>query len=242
MVKMANFNYFIKAVIFDGSGVVYLRDIEKITDSLLAFLKRRNLDVNRRLFCEYYAKYKNDALKGTINRLSMIEKIFESLGLCYDSRLVKETTSVLDRLKTEHLRLAPAIYDLLTSLRSFDLKLFILTDSFYSVAEKVKWFRMLGILDLIDDIFCSCDVHLMKNDPKIFRFILSKIGLKNNEVVFIGHEKHEICSAKQTGIFTISLSKGIEEDIFIKDLKELKDYFKQEFKKKEKQLDYHDFM
>jgi len=40
MVGIVNFNYFINAVIFDGSGVVYLRDIEKNNETIkeIAFL------------------------------------------------------------------------------------------------------------------------------------------------------------------------------------------------------------
>lgn len=80
----------------------------------------------------------------------------------------------------------------------------------------------LQIKDVIDKhfikVFSAKDIHLDKNDIKSYQFIISELGFKPDEIVFVDDSDENVQTAKKAGINTI---KYAEFDKFIQRLQEL---------------------
>ncbi len=54
-----------------------------------------------------------------------------------------------------------------------------------------------------DEVVVSCDVGIRKPNPKIYKFLLNKLKLKPNQVLFIDNQEWNIKPAKKLGIKTL---------------------------------------
>ncbi len=67
-----------------------------------------------------------------------------------------------------------------------------------------------------DRVYLSHRVGLRKPDPRIFKRVLDDSGLKPEDTLFIDDSPQHVAAAKELGIQTIFIEKGmtIEEDVF----------------------------
>lgn len=54
-----------------------------------------------------------------------------------------------------------------------------------------------------DHIFVSCDIKLLKPDPRAYKYVLGKTGFQANEAIFIDDRKANTSSAEKAGIKSI---------------------------------------
>lgn len=62
------------------------------------------------------------------------------------------------------------------------------------------YFPRFAPFDYFDGIVVSCDIHMIKPDPSIYRHLLKKYRLNPAECFFIDDRKENIIAAKETGI------------------------------------------
>ncbi len=74
-------------------------------------------------------------------------------------------------------------------------------------ASKYMLFKKLLGLELFDYRFASCDLHLRKPDPRIFRRVLARMAMQPKETVFIDNQIENVRGAAKVGMHAI-LYKG----------------------------------
>ncbi len=57
--------------------------------------------------------------------------------------------------------------------------------------------------EVFDHVIISCEVHLLKPDPKIYKLTLDRIGCEAEESVFIDDTKENVLAAEKLGIHGI---------------------------------------
>ena len=74
-------------------------------------------------------------------------------------------------------------------------------------------------INFFDELILSHEIHLIKPDPKIFKYTIQKAGCKPEEIAFIDDGLNNIRSASELGIVGI---KYTNTDELIEELKKLK--------------------
>ena len=97
--------------------------------------------------------------------------------------------------------------DILKSLRESGLKLALLSNA--DVVDIYYW-QGSPLSAVFDEVIFSCDVGLLKPDPKIFRLALDALGLSSDQVFYVGDGGHdEFRGAREAGINTILTTEYI---------------------------------
>ncbi len=94
----------------------------------------------------------------------------------------------------------------LHALKGRGIKLGVVTNTYNSKAEKREWFRPLGIEEIWDSYASSCELELVKPDPRIYLAALDPLGANAQEAAFVGHAQHELDGAKALGMTTIAFN------------------------------------
>lgn len=94
----------------------------------------------------------------------------------------------------------PGMRDLLTRYRDKGYKLYGLSN-WCSVVYDVM--RKFDILQMLDGYVVSSDVHLIKPDPEIYRYLLNRFSLKADECVFADDKLPNVEGARAVGMKAI---------------------------------------
>lgn len=102
-------------------------------------------------------------------------------------------------------------------------KIYVISD-FYCGKEVLEiWFKNLGIIDLFDGIFVSCDYTATKRSTRLYKKVIHKLGVKQKQIIMFGDNRHsDILCAKLVGIKSFRVRTKIEKTP--KDLKKIKQF------------------
>ncbi|MFX0140529.1 MAG: HAD family hydrolase, partial [Candidatus Hodarchaeota archaeon] len=132
--------------------------------------------------------------------------------------------------------LYPKVKELLTDLKK-SYKLALISN--ISTGDLSRGdMEMFGILDLFDIVVMSSDLEIRKPSPKIFEYVLNKLNIKKEEMIFIGDTLYDdIQGAKNAGLrMAIHVERNrsyyfpdyyIEPDKTIYNLHEINDILKE---------------
>ncbi len=98
----------------------------------------------------------------------------------------------------------------LRRLKDAGMRLGVVTNTFNTTAEKLQWFRRVGIDDCWDSFATSCELKVCKPEPRIYRAALDPIGVTPHEAAFVGHAAAELLGAKSVGLTTIAFNRDCE--------------------------------
>ncbi len=70
-------------------------------------------------------------------------------------------------------------------------------------ASKYDLFKKMLGKELFDYRFASCDLHLRKPDPRIYRTVLKRMKMSPEETVFIDNQKENVIGARKVGMYSI---------------------------------------
>jgi putative hydrolase of the HAD superfamily len=94
----------------------------------------------------------------------------------------------------------PNMYVLVEELRKEQIPIAMLSN----VDERLgKLIREFGLYEPFDPCILSYEIGMDKPDPKVYEFLLKKLGLAANDVVFIDDRHENVESAKNVGIDAI---------------------------------------
>lgn len=96
--------------------------------------------------------------------------------------------------------------------------------AFLSNVDKPRYLHVIKFIhpELFDYKFASCYLKMRKPDIEVYKFVVQKIGIKPNEVVFIDDRKENIYCAKVAGLHGIhfvnakDLKKSIAKIVHLK--------------------------
>lgn len=206
----------IKAIVFDANGVIYTRDEDKYRH-VAKVLKQKKAGKTLKDFKAARKKRKRKAHRGEMSSLKLIKATLADLGIRLGAKLAETLHADI---------LASALNDAeditggaLPKLKKYDL--YIFSDSVWSSEVKKKLLKNLKLFKYFKGIFCSCELGKTKHVKESFDILLEKINRAAATVLFVGHQPHEIRSANQAGITTVSLGTDVGADYKIESLGEL---------------------
>ncbi len=213
----------IKGVIFDADEVLYYRN--KVGRNLkIKLLQRYGYNQGYKKFLDSYHREKWQAYINEISRQELFRKILHNIGLnLRQSNLEKFTKEFLNAHKK--ILAAKSVEALLKKLKKSGIKVCILTDTIFSGKEKWELLKSIGLDKHIDLIISSHDIKKSKKTKESYNECLRKMGLKANDVIFVGHKKYEMEGAKNANIVSVVVlpvaDKNIKSDYKINSMKEL---------------------
>ena len=193
----------IKAVVFDYGGVIELKDgdlIQEIADSL----KITKEDWQKVYFTLNHLN--NTGEKSWREVATLVANKFDasSIQISHIQDLINE----YDKKRVLNWGLIEIIKD----LKKKNYKIGLLSN--YSITLRQKLTR-LNIADLFDEIIISSEVKYQKPQPEIFDIISKKLGITNNEMVFIDDTQRSLEGAESMGYIPILFinNQKLEKDL-----------------------------
>jgi putative hydrolase of the HAD superfamily len=206
----------IKAIIFDAEDVIYYRDKETLKP-IIDFFKQKGIKIDAEQFKTALDKFKLDAYKHKISKDEHLRKTLEIIKPGFDEKLYNEFVKVF-RERYSEFKVNKNIMNIFKKIKSQNIKIAILTDTFATEEKKWEWFRSINLAEFIDVIACSSMTSYTKDEKEAYVAVLRKLNLKANEAMFVGHKEYEMKGAREAGIRSVSLEKGVGEDCYIKNI------------------------
>jgi|TARA_Y100000034_G_C6785903_1_gene351549 FMN phosphatase YigB (HAD superfamily) len=208
----------VKNIIFDASGVLYVRpkkSYQRFKHKTLP--KRYGFKGGRK---DHIRSWKYRKVLGHAGILSYKEWIAATLGDGGVQLKPSELNSYVRALReSSKLNSRDNTHGSLAKLKGFNLYVFSGTP--YSKNDIVSVLRFVGINRHITDVFVTPDVGASKHFPLGFKRVLRSTNSSVNNTLFVGHSPHEITGAKLAGLTTVSLDKKVKGDYNISSLAEL---------------------
>jgi len=198
----------IKAIGFDGNGVLYYREHD-FTDALMRYIRERHLpDLDLAKGAELQLRLMRDAFSGGISKDESLRRFLDTIGL----REPEASADVLgkERELSRRISLFPGEKEALLELERRGFKLGMITNSYQSAAEKASWFRELGLDGIASTIVSSIDAGVAKPNAGIYLEFALRVGFAPWEIAFVGHEKSELDGAREAGMYPVSFNCGPE--------------------------------
>lgn len=177
----------IKAIVFDYGGVIELNDgdlIQDIADSL---------QITKEDWLKVYF---------TLNHLHNVgEKSWREVATLVADKFDASSAQIsrIQDLLNEHDKkrvLNLGLIEIINDLKKKNYKIGLLSN--YSITLREKLIR-LNIADLFDEIVISSEVKYQKPQPEIFDIIAKKLGVANDEMIFIDDSQKSLEGAESMG-------------------------------------------
>jgi len=179
----------IRAVIFDNNGVLVTSNEES------AFLAIKKLVGNKLTdFINIYTELAKKLDEGSLKTKKFFEQIASEASLGISPKKLEEVAYGSFVRKEDSINFALRIKN------KYEIALLTnFGDRFWDLDK--RW-GVSGIFDS-DKIFVSCKIGLRKPDPKIFIYVLKRLGLSPGEVVFFDDNLDNIKAARKLGIHAV---------------------------------------
>jgi epoxide hydrolase-like predicted phosphatase len=184
----------IKAVIFDQGGVIASEDWNVNREHVFTKLVKligADEEKAQKLFDFYY--YDRGLVYGRGNE----DEFF--------SELVKLSPNVVSSAEAK--KLYYTLFYLHEDVFRFARRL-SKKHALYMLSNDVKpWFdykaRKFSFRRVFSKLFCSADIGMKKPEPRIYEYVIKKIGLPPQEILFIDNQENNVEAAQSAGINTI---------------------------------------
>ncbi len=190
-----------KVVIFDYGGVISKPQNKKSVANIIASLGLRDTDHFRQI----YSIYRKNIDSGHFTMQEYWEKTLSVMDM-------KKNSSDLEWLIREDIVSWADIngdtVTLIKELKQNGTKLAILSNM---VVETLDYLRKnTSFIPLFDYEFFSCNINMIKPDPKIYQYVLSELKVKAEECLFIDDIADNCQAAEKLGIKSIQFKNVIQ--------------------------------
>ena len=195
----------IRAVIFDYGNVISEDNTAWSTSEM-----EKLTGIPAKVFVSVYGQIRQDFDRGLITGIEMYRQLLDSAGYHEQARndLMLQQITELDMEGWKTVR--PEVTDWGLSLQKKGFKLGILSNMPTEFLAKCE--KEIALFRNADYACFSCNLHLIKPDPAIYRECLKKIGVKADEAVFFDDIQKNIDAANALGIHGF-LFTGIKKAI-----------------------------
>lgn len=177
------------------------------------------LEIDRKQLITYMIEIDANGYGGLHNFIPKLQKVWK-LPLTSDD-FIKERNAIFGKLSVP----MPELHQVLSDLKR-KYRLGMITNGYSTVQrEKVK---TVGIEDYFEEIIVSGDYEFEKPDQRIFLLACERLGLKVEEVFYVGdYYPNDIAGALGAGITPIWITKNPESQpeyrgLQISELKEIR--------------------
>lgn len=225
----------IKAIVFDLDDTLYdcLHENDKAVDDTVRYVANELLhmdeDVVRKAFEEGRDTVKSQLSEWDMaaqhNRVLYFQKMLELLDVSpfkYDLQVYNYFwDNFLNRIS-----LFPEALKFIDDARVLGIKIGICTDMTAHI--QFRKIDRLGLTDRLDAMITSEEAGVEKPNRRMFDMIAEKLGVKNEEVIYVGDSyKKDVTGAKNAGmtpVWYLSLHDKTDEDVLaVSDYTELRD-------------------
>ena len=187
----------ISAILFDAGDILYSKPRRR--GAIADFLTSRGYDapvlkdpVERQMRLKAHA--------GEIAVQDFMEWLMGHYGVT-DPRDVADGIELL-RAQQGDVTFFDGVAETLHALKRQGFKLGIVTNTFNPPAQKMVWFKTVGIDRVWDSYADSCELGVVKPDAGIYLAGLDPLGIKPEDAAFVGHAQVELDGAKALGMTT----------------------------------------
>jgi len=180
----------IKAVVFDYGGVIaFFQDDKAMED--MANLAGTDTALMKRIYWDNRSIYD----QGLVDGADFFKNILADAGVFADPDLLER---LIARDMKSWSRVNPDSEKLIRDLKAAGLKIGILSNIVTDFLVRIK--KTLPVFDLVDTAVFSCDTGCVKPEAKIYRILLSKLGLEAEQCVFFDDLEINVKAAEALGI------------------------------------------
>jgi putative hydrolase of the HAD superfamily len=180
----------IKAIVWDLEGVLLLSRAEN-----LSALVAERLDAPLDITTEVFFSETNDLVDlGEISQKEFWQYLLDQLGKPY---------SILPALENIFIEELFIDQDLLETIREY--RKTYKTGAISNFSDDLRGnLESCWLVDgAFDEIIISCEVGMVKPDPRIFQLMLDRLGCDPHEAVFIDDRPKNIAGAREFGMHTV---------------------------------------
>lgn len=193
-----------KAMLFDAGDVIYHRPRRGLLLArFLARLGHSKVVPNP----GQLAELKQLAHAGIITKEKYQDDLLRAYGVSATARLEGQQILAAEQADIDFFDGVP---ETLRRLKDAGMSLGVVTNTFNTTAEKLQWFRRVGIDDCWDSFATSCELKVCKPEPRIYLAALDPIGVTPHEAAFVGHAAAELLGAQSVGMTTIAFNRDCE--------------------------------
>ena len=196
----------IKAIAFDLDNTLidfWQRKIKSCDAAARAMIKQGLKADRKRTVREIFHIYDTKGYEYQEVFTDLIKKFNKKL----DFRILGAGVAAYQKVKGEMLFPYPDVVPVLKKLKK-KYRLAIVTDS--PRLQPFTRLAALGILSYFDTIVTFDDTHKHKPDPAPFRFLLKKLKLKPEQVIFVGDSpRRDMPGARAVGMITVFAKYGL---------------------------------
>jgi len=189
----------IKALVFDVGGVLeigstsVLRGGREYTKEIHEYMaKKFNLSLEQ--WFKLIEKIHDNSIKRGIAR-KHLDKLAKLLRTDY-----RDLENLFLQAYKKYFKLNKELYDFAFKLQKKGYKIVILSNQWY-ISKKAKVPK--NLVRKFDLVVISCDVGIRKPDKDIYKFLLEKLKIEPNKIIFIDDLKRNLFVAKKLGTQTI---------------------------------------
>lgn len=157
-------------------------------------------------FYNLYEFFLADVYKGIKNYDQVFTEFLKHIGVLNVKKFKNVSYNKKKEFETNRV-LYSQVEETLSIIQECDIKNIIISDNeMDKIGIREKILNRFNLNRYISFVFTSFDLGMDKSDPKTFNFVLNKIGLYPEEVIFVGHDKDELISANMSKIRTIEFN------------------------------------
>jgi len=206
----------IKAVVFDVGGVLQLgkygaRGIDGHYSLGIHEYVAKKLKISLDQWFDSIDTVYAKSIEGKASRTKTISIITKNVNTS-SRKLIK----IFRKAYKKNFKKNHKLYQIAFGLKKKGYKIGILSDQWYLSKDALMSKKdVKGFFPVV----VSCDIGVRKPNPKIYKILIKKLGLKSNEILFIDNQKWNLIPAKKLGI-KVLLFDGNKK--LIKGLKRMK--------------------
>ena len=171
--------------------------------------------VNERVFKRYkeMEAAEDRDIPDILKYRELIGELFPSLPKREKLRLASETNDVFWDLTARAQKPSRRVRFALKRLRSMGLRMAIISNHHNGKSLR-EMLRSLGMSQYFEVVIVSEEVGVRKPNPKIFRICLTRLGLRRNQVIFVGDSLlYDVVGARAAGIISVFSAEGAPDEL-----------------------------
>ena len=149
------------------------------------------------------------------------EEVVKNFAVVLKSNIFEfNTTKFIDRavalyseteMKNHYLNIS--VVKRLFEYKNQGKKIYLVSDFYCSKQTLFMWLENLGVLELFDDIFVSCDYNKSKSSGRLYNYVLKRLNIEASQVVMLGDNRFsDNFRAGLAGIESEHIVSKIEKD------------------------------
>ena len=165
----------------------------------------------------YDIPFKYKYISPLMIKLGIEQILFKITSLMVKHGFYKKryTESDIEKLRKQ-IKPREGVIETLKALKHKKIKIVFLTDTIQSPEKVNSRLKALGVIPYVDGVVCSSQINTYKPHKEAYDAAVKATGVKQSEVMFVGHAKDELEGASKAGLRTLgyNMDWGAKSDLY----------------------------